>query len=628
MAKEISLPTDWTGKEPTTNEVSLRKGLRVSPGIVLLAVLVATAAAYYNSFGNSFQLDDSHVLIDNPWIRSLKNIPHFFVDPLTFSTLRANTDYRPVLQATYALNYAISGYNPWSWHALSLLLHVSVAVSLFFLGRTLFGRGRITDIPWFSESDGDLISFGAAILFTVHPVNTGIANYMSARSSLLVAAFILPATVLYLRAMHKQRIATAMLLPACLYLLALFTKVEAVSFFGVLYVAELLLAPNNNSHSRQQKRNGERVAARKASLLGAFLPTSSGWRRLLPFALLTAVYFGIRLALLSRISVAWGVASVNRTTYFLTQFRAWWYYVGQLLAPVNLVSDYGAYPESHSLFDPRFLYALAGWALVAGLLVYAIRKAPVLAFLGLAYFIELSPPSSFMPLTEMVNEHRPYLPTAGLFLLGMVGLFLVIRKLVQRPQLVFAVVVLLLALPLAALTHARNKVWKDDLTFWQDTVEKDPESARAQMNYGLALMERAQYTEAEQRFREALRLAPFWDRARINLGIDLAAQGRFQEAQPQYDEAVRLTPNSPDGYYWRGLFHSKQGDLAGAITDFQKAVALAHTPARELQALADVLIRAGRLPEAREAIDRGAAFDPEMFRPLRTRLAQPNTATG
>src|SRR5258705_1816211 len=280
MAKEISLPTDWTGKEPTTNEVSLRKGLRVSPGIVLLAVLVATAAAYYNSFGNSFQLDDSHVLIDNPWIRSLKNIPHFFVDPLTFSTLRANTDYRPVLQATYALNYAISGYNPWSWHALSLLLHVSVAVSLFFLGRTLFGRGRITDIPWFSESDGDLISFGAAILFTVHPVNTGIANYMSARSSLLVAAFILPATVLYLRAMHKQRNFKGLLLPACLYLLALFTKVEAISFLGVLFVAELLLAPDS-SVSRQQRRQQARegVAGAKTSFAGWSLPTPSGCRR-------------------------------------------------------------------------------------------------------------------------------------------------------------------------------------------------------------------------------------------------------------------------------------------------------------------------------------------------------------
>jgi superkiller protein 3 len=74
-------------------------------------------------------------------------------------------------------------------------------------------------------------------------------------------------------------------------------------------------------------------------------------------------------------------------------------------------------------------------------------------------------------------------------------------------------------------------------------------------------------------------------------------------------------------------FLSKQGDLNNAIADLQKAVALAHTPARELEALANNLIAAGRLDEARTAIDKGAALDPEMFQPLRAKLAQGN-ATG
>jgi hypothetical protein len=278
--------------------------------------------------------------------------------------------------------------------------------------------------------------------------------------------------------MPKLNNYAALLLSACLYGLALFTKVEAVSFVGVLFVAELLLAPKDESSSRKERREQARKG-KSASFLQSILPNSTAWKRLLPFAVITAVYFAVRVALLSRISVAWGVAGIDRGTYFLTQFRAWWYYIGQLIAPVQLVSDYGAYPASTSVFDPHFLYALTGWLLVAGLLVYAIRKAPAIAFLGLAYFIQLSPTSSFMPLTEMVNEHRPYLPTAGLFLLAMVGLFVLINKLVKRPQVVFAVVVFMLALPLGTLTHARNKVWKDDESFWKDTVSKDPNSTRA-----------------------------------------------------------------------------------------------------------------------------------------------------
>ena len=630
MAKDISLPTDWTDKEAPTDKVKTT-GIRLTSfGVVLGIVVVAVGAAYYNSFNNGFHLDDANGLIENPWIRSLRHIPRFFVDPFTLTTLAANADYRPVLQTTYALNYAISQYNPWSWHLFNLILHLIVVLSLYLLGRTLFGRGRIVETQGLTEEDGDLLSLGAAVLFAVHPITTGIANYMWARSSLLVAAFVLPASVLYLRAIRDGRSIRGIVLPLCLYTLALFTKVEAISLLGVLYIAELLFVPkaSDDSLSRQQRRRDARTekdsGGRVGSLIRRLLPTSAGWWRLLPFAVLSVTYFAIRRGVNTpSLANTWGV---DRSTYLFTQFRAWWYYIAELFAPVQMVADYGAYPASNSLLDPRVLYALAGWILIGALLLYAARRAPAVAFLGLAYFIYLSPTSSFLPLSEMVNEHRPYLPAAGLFVLAMFGLFVVARKLAQRPQLVFAVVILLLALPLGALTHARNKVWKDDFTLWQDTVEKNPEAPRAQMNYGLALMERGNYVEAEQRFRETVRLAPFWDRARINLGIVFAAQGKIKEAQPQYDEAVRLTPDSPDGYYWRGLFRSKQGDLAGAITDLQKAVALAHTPLKELQALADNLIRAGRTQEAREAIERGAVLDPQTFQSLRARLLQGNGA--
>ena len=58
-------------------------------------------------------------------------------------------------------------------------------------------------------------------------------------------------------------------------------------------------------------------------------------------------------------------------------------------------------------------------------------------------------------------------------------------------------------------------------------------------------------------------------------------------ARRAYDEAVRVQPDEPNGYYWRGLFLSKQGDTAGAIEDFKRAVERSTVPSRELQALAE-----------------------------------------
>jgi Tfp pilus assembly protein PilF len=599
----------------------------ISPLLVSFWLLAAALATYYNSFRNAFQLDDFHIAVNNPWVHSLRNVPRFFVDPFTFSTIQSNADYRPLLSTTYALNYAISQDHPWSWHAFSLFLHITVAISLFYLGRTLFGRNRIVSISWLSEEEGEAISFGAAILFVVHPIATAAVNYMSARSSLLVTALVLPATVLYLRTLRDRPGVKGIILPLLLYALALLSKVEAVSLLGVLYLAELLFAPRSGkpsssgkevSHEQHTKKSARGVITSVGQWL---LPSSSGWRRWLPFALLTLVYIGFRLIILPPgLNYAWGVPVFTHSTYLLTQFRAWWYYVGQVVAPVQMVADYGAYPVSSSLLDPRVIYALAGWALVGVLLVYAIRKAPSIAFLGLAYFIHLSPHSSFMPISEMVNEHRPYLPSTSLFLLGSVGLFLIVRKFADRPHLSFAVLVLILAIPLAVLSYDRNKVWKDEMSFWSDIVRKDPEAPRAQMNYGLVLMGRGDYPEAEYRFRESARLSPSYNLAHINLGIVLGAQGYNDEARAEYDLAVRLAPNDPAGYYWRGLFLSKQGDLPGAIAELQKAASLATVPGRELEALADNLIRAGRMQEAREAIERGAALDPNRFNALRERL--------
>ena len=105
------------------------------------------------------------------------------------------------------------------------------------------------------------------------------------------------------------------------------------------------------------------------------------------------------------------------------------------------------------------------------------------------------------------------------------------------------------------------------MTLWADTVAKNTESTRAQMNYGVELMKVGKMSDAESRFRETVRLAP------------------------QYNFA-----------------------------DLQAAVAHSKVPARELKALAETLVRAGRMQEARQAVERGSALDPNLFGELRAKV--------
>jgi len=591
--------------------------------MLLAPVLLAAAVliAYSNTPGNAFALDDWHTIEQNPWIRGL-NWPHihrFFTDASAFSVLRTNLDYRPVLLVTYAANYAISGYETWSWHWVNLALHWIVVVHLFLLGRILIGSGGLAAANGLSRRDGDLISLGSALVFAVHPITTGCANYISARSSLLVAALALPALVMYLAAM-AGRGRTLWLAPALLlFVLAMFTKVEAVALIGVLVLAEALLNPR----------------ARELPI----------WKR--PLRLMPWLRLAIFVAAAIGYIVVWRVVSplkdndqraaggMTAGVYLLTEVRAWWYYIGQVLAPVRLVADESAYPVSggiattaqiaageplyslaRALRDPRVLLAIAAWAGAGLLCLRWLRTAPVVAFLVGSYLILLSPHSSVVPLFELVNEHRPYLPVAGLFLILGLGLWLALRALSARPRFTFALCVIFLCIPLVALTRERNTVWKDDLSLWADTAAKTPESARAQLNYGLALYKRGKdrYAEAESRYRRSLALAPNYHYAHTNLAILLEAKGDLAAAAAEHDAAVRSSPTQSGPYAWRARFRAKRGDLAGATADFEASVKNNPSPYVELAGLVECLERSGRGDEARKWLERFPPPDPAGFK--------------
>src|SRR5665213_4345049 len=67
----------------------------VNPAWALAAIFFVVLLAYANHFRNTFHFDDSHTVTDNPWIRSLHNVPRFFADGTTFSTCLLYTSPSP-----------------------------------------------------------------------------------------------------------------------------------------------------------------------------------------------------------------------------------------------------------------------------------------------------------------------------------------------------------------------------------------------------------------------------------------------------------------------------------------------------------------------------------------------------
>ena len=91
--------------------------------------------------------------------------------------------------------------------------------------------------------------------------------------------------------------------------------------------------------------------------------------------------------------------------------------------------------------------AVSGGLVVATLLLTGWRTRPYPAFVAISALALLSPTSSVLPLAEMVNEHRPYMPLALLSIASTLGLGRSASKLARRAQR-WALGGLLLGLPL------------------------------------------------------------------------------------------------------------------------------------------------------------------------------------
>src|ERR1700747_842387 len=102
-----------------------------------LALFTAVLSAYSNHFHNSFHFDDAHTIETNAAIRDLRNIPLFFRDATTFSSLPSNQSYRPLVSTLLAIDYRLGGLQPFWFHMSIFALFLALTLLLAFVVQRL-----------------------------------------------------------------------------------------------------------------------------------------------------------------------------------------------------------------------------------------------------------------------------------------------------------------------------------------------------------------------------------------------------------------------------------------------------------------------------------------------------------
>lgn len=560
---------------------------------ILLLLLAVVAAVYANSLRNEFLFDDLETIVE---LQAPGGSGPF--GPL-LGLLSGRGAYRPIRSASYALDYAVSGLEPWGYHLVNIALHAGSAVLVFLIARGLFDR-----VP---------AALLAALVFAVHPIQTDAVTYLSGRRDVLSGLFVLGGFYAFLRYRGTGRPAF-LALAILLYPLAFLSKESGI-------ILPLLWAGYDIYRRLREHHPGGGVGGSVRAILNSAWATAREGRRLyLPLVVL-AGGFAVYVLLFVRGTWQQSYHGGSLAMTLLTMSRVVLHYLGLLVFPLSLNADYSynAFPVTTTWTDPRALFALLVMAgLAYGWLILVARR-PLAAFGGAWFALALLPVSQIVPHHELMAEHYLYVPSVG-FALLIVGLLDPVLAEARPARVLYGAAGLVLVL-LSLRTVMRNTEWRDDLTLWRTTVQTAPQSARARNNLGAAYLRRGELILAQAELEAATRIKPDFSTAHGNLGKLHLDRGELASARNALETAIMLKPSEMIPRLWLGAVLLREGREAEAEAQFQAAMSSRRSAPYARNNLGVLLARQGRFEEAAAAFREALQMMPELAE-ARTNLAK------
>jgi predicted negative regulator of RcsB-dependent stress response len=209
-----------TGKTKPKKKQELKDHTRIYGLIIILFAFVL----YGNSIRNDYNLDDEFVTNGNPQIaKGIKAIPEIFT---TLYSQRQNLSYgyRPVVKATYAIEYQFFGWNAHISHFINVLLYSLCCLLLLLVLFKVF------------KNYNSKLLFIIVLIFTAHPVHTEVVNSLKNRDEILSLLFALASTLAFFKYFDTRGI-IALITGILCFVLAVLSKLNAVTFIVIIPLA-------------------------------------------------------------------------------------------------------------------------------------------------------------------------------------------------------------------------------------------------------------------------------------------------------------------------------------------------------------------------------------------------------
>jgi tetratricopeptide (TPR) repeat protein len=526
--------------------------------VAIFLIMILGFIVYANSLRGGFIWDDNQLIRDNLSIRSRHNLPKLFTGAMYMGSTGEGIFYRPLQMFTYAMDYSLWGLNVKGYHLTNAVLHILVALTVYWLINILFCDGNLALL--------------VSLLFATHPIHTEAVAYISGRADILAALFI----ILSIIVLYKNQISSRNTKMRCFllvtYIFALLSKE-----YSLITPAFLILC----SYMFKNK-----------------LPV----KYFLYVLAVTIIYILVRVNIpdLQFYPIKVTSTFIQRMPGF---FAAIAEYVRLLIFPFNLHMEYGL--KIFGFKDPRVIF---GCIILFTSLTYAFKKRKsnkLLSFSIFWFFIALLPVSNLYPINAYMAEHWLYLPSLGFFLILANGLNS-LYKIKYRPAAI--VLIILILSYYSFLTIRQNTYWREPLAFFRRTmvyvpgsprichelakeyaaigrtreaielykhsIELNPDFAISYNDWGIECIKIGNVQEAVYLFKKALDIDSSLIWTFYNIANAFHEMNNNEEAIAWYKKAIGANPNISEAYYGLGQIYEDMGKKEESIGMYRKAMVI------------------------------------------------------
>jgi len=519
VVRKKSAPHDTLPERKTLQKDSIFDKPWFYPVIVLTLTFVVFLPVFSSEFMTTW--DDNVNITDNLIIRSLsfENIRQMF-------TTQVGSAYIPLPLLTFAIEYKLFGLSSGVFHFTNLMLQLACTFFVFMILRQLGLK------PLYA-------AFGA-LLFGVHPMGVESVAWASERKDMMYTLFYLASVMSYLRYVEKGKFPVKYLVISLgLYLLALFSKIQAVSLPLVLLAVDYYLG-------RPLK---PRLVVEK-----------------IPFFALSLI-FGIAGIFILRDIGAFKVNEIysfqDRLFYGAYAFNA---YLLKFIVPLGLSALY-PYPVNPGQALPILYYLSPLMIAVVAAAVFFSRKWGRTIPFGMLFFS-----FSVVFLLQIFGAGQGFLadrftkvPYVGLVFMVVCLLQQYLEKNGKQKVMVLSGLAGILLI-FMVVSYQRTKIWKNGEVLWSDVIQKYPDkSSRPYACRGIYYKETEQNEKALKDFTRDIELDPADVEILQFRGNIYFNKGRDDSAYADYIRALRLKQDNALTFANLGAIYVRRNQMDSAL---------------------------------------------------------------